>query len=272
MTKGLIGLSNNISANLQKIKVWANSFKKHSEGTVYLLCANSTKEELGAVSQLGIKAIPVTVENTWYINHKRLEHIANLLETLVEKHLIISDVFDVVFQGDPFSKLDFENYDIFVGQEGVLISEEPWNSDNINKIFPNQFPKCKPMPVVCSGIIAGKRGALIPFYRELFKLCEEGSNEHNIKDQAALHVMIANDKISKLKQFNLNDGWAMHCATSGPTNFFLSWGFNHALANKGLHVPVMENGVVKTNGQVYDIVHQFNRIPEWNQVLTQPYE
>ena len=272
MNKALIGLSNNVLTNLQKIKVWAFSFKKYSQGNVYLLCANSTKEELGEVSKLGIKAVPVTVEDTWYINHKRLEHIHSLLQTLTEKHILVTDVFDVVFQNDPFKKLNFDAHDVFVGQEGVLINEEPWNSDNIHKIFPDEFLKCKSMPVVCSGIIAGKKSSLIPLYDLLFKTCERGTNEHNIKDQAALHVLIANNQIPNLKQFTLNDGWVMHCATSGPTPYFKGWGFEHALANKNLHTPLLENGVVKTNGQEYDIVHQFNRIPEWNKILTSKYE
>jgi hypothetical protein len=272
MNAALIGLSNNLSSHISKVKVWAKSFKKHFDGNVYLLCANSTENEIEQVKQLGIIAVPVTVENTWYINHKRLEHIHNLILTIPEEHLIITDVFDVVFQNNPFQKLDFENYNVFVGQEGVLVSEEPWNADNINKIFPQQSHLCKNLPVVCSGVIAGKKQALIPLYKQMFELCEEGSNNHNIKDQAALHILIALDKIPKLKQFTLNDGWVMHCATSGPTQFFKSWGFDYALSKKGLHVPVLENGVVKTNNLVYDMVHQFNRVPEWNTILTSPYE
>ena len=272
MTKALIGLSNNISSNLNKVKAWSHSFKAHSAGSVYLLCANATPQEIELVTNLNIKAIGVTVEDTWYINHKRLEHISKLLSIIPEQQLIITDVFDVIFQGDPFAKLDFDNYDVFVSQEGVLVSEEPWNSDNINKIFPEEFLKCKPLPVVCSGIIAGKREALIPVYNQMFDLCEAGSNNHNIKDQAALHVLLANNKISNLKQLTLNDGWAMHCAAAGPTQFFEGWGFKHALINKGLHIPYFENGVVKTNGIVYDMVHQFNRIPEWHSILVAPYE
>jgi len=272
MEKALVGLSNNISAHLNKVKVWATSFKKYCNGTVYLLCANSNDDEIKAVTDLGITAVPVVVSDTWYINHKRLEHILNLFSTIPEQQLIITDVFDVVFQGDPFLKLDFNEHDVFVGQEGVLVSEEPWNSDNINKIFPEEYLKCKPLSVVCSGIIAGKKEALIPVYQQMFDLCEAGSNNHNIKDQAALHVLIANDKIPKLKQLNLNDAWAMHCAAAGPTAFFEGWGFKNALLNKNLHIPYMENGVVKTNGIVYDMVHQFNRIPEWNSILTSSYE
>ena len=54
---------------------------------------------------------------------------------------MVTDVFDVTFQGDPFIKMTDE-YDVFVGSEGVRINEEPWNRDVISKVFPEDLNIC----------------------------------------------------------------------------------------------------------------------------------
>lgn len=265
MKTALLGLSNNVSSNIEKIKTWNNSFKKYCDGEVILLCANSSEEDLKACESLGIKPVPVTVKDTWYINHDRLKHnYEYLLQSDIDL-FIVTDVFDVAFQGNPFTKLDTSNYDLFVSGEGVRVGQEPWNSSNINSIFPQHFEKCKPVEIINSGIIAGKREALVKLFKEMYDLCESGLNHHNIKDQAALIVMVANNQIEKLKIFNLDDGWAMHCAVAGPTQFFEGWGFKSLLM---YGIPYIQNGFIFTKqGQKYDIVHQFNRIPEWHEAI-----
>ena len=274
MSNVLLGLSNNISLNLNKIKVWSGSFKKHCpDGEVVLLCANSTPEDLKACEDIGVKAVLVEVKDEHTINHQRLIHIKDYLLQRDEKDLfLISDVFDVLFQTSPFDLYDLENHDVYVGEEGVDVHEEPWNFSNIGGLFPKALNLCLQHPVVCSGIIGGKRDALIKLYTRMYVMCEEEStNAHNIKDQAALIVMLAKNEVERVKIFKLKDGWSVHCAVAGPTQFFELWGFKNKLVSKGTPIPYMEDGVVKTERKAYAMVHQFNRIPEWNLLLTQPY-
>jgi hypothetical protein len=269
MKRVLLGLSNNIHLNKNKIKLWVNSFRQFCDDDIILLAANINDDDIATCEELNIKYKAVTIEDTWYINHKRLEHTLNyLIESDIDLFLI-TDVFDVAFQGNPFLKMDIDNYDVFVSGEGILVGQEPWNFDNINKIFPDEISKCINNEIICSGIIGGKREPLIKLYQRMFELCELGSNDHNIKDQAALIVMIANNEIDKLKVFNLDDGWAMHCAVAGPTQFFISWGFKN---NIKYGIPKLENNNITTSeGANYDIVHQFNRVPEWNNLLNEKY-
>jgi len=265
MKTSLIGLSNNVTNNIEKIKLWSNSFRRYCDGEVVLLCANSTTQDLKSCENLGIKPVEVVVKDTWFINHERLKHTVDYLTASNTDLFIATDVFDVVFQGNPFDNLDTSNYDLFVSGEGVNVGEEPWNSDNINKIFPESFQECKKTEVINSGIIAGKREALCNLLSRMYQLCETGSSAHNIKDQAALIVMVTKNQIDKLKIFNLDDGWAMHCAVSGPTQFFESWGFKHKIK---YGIPAMMDGyVVNKFGKKYDMVHQFNRVPEWHEII-----
>lgn len=268
MKRALLGLSNNISNNINKIIVWSQSFKKYCDEPVILLIANGTEADVCLCEAYGIKSFIVDIEDEHRIFHKRLEKIYNFLEKSDIDLFIITDVFDVVFQNNPFNKLDTTQYDIFVSGEGINVCHEHWNYNNINKLFPNELNKCLNNEVICSGIIAGKRLSLIQLYKNMFELCENSTNNDNIQDQAALIVLTYNNKIANLKVFNLNEAWAMHCAVAGPTQFFDAWNFR---TNLKYEIPYFQNGEVYTNNIKYDIVHQFNRVPEWNKIIIKQY-
>lgn len=272
MKKILIGLSNNITQNKQKIKVWAKSFRKYCDGEIALVAANTTQEDIQALQELKIEYFLVNEEETYFIYHKRLKHTEQFLRSSNADLFLITDVFDVVFQADPFVKMNTQDYDLFLTAEGILVSEEPWNADVIEKVFGNEIDSCRHQEIFCSGVIGGKKDALIKLYSMMYKKCKSGTDDHNIKDQAALILMLANNQVEKYQTFTLNDAWAMHCATSGPTEFFERWGMKNNIERR-YNVPTMIDSTVCTSdGRKFDIVHQFNRIPEWKQILTKDYE
>lgn len=275
MKKILAGFSNNIAQNKNKIRVWAESFRKYSEDEIILIAANTDEKDIQALEELDLNYHLVQEEDTYFIYHKRLKHTRDFLESYDADLFLITDVFDVVFQADPFAKIipQVFEYDLFLTSEGILISEEPWNGDVIQKVFGDEINSCLNNEILCSGVIGGKRDALIDLYNKMYEKCESGTNLHNIKDQAALILLVANNQINNYKIFSLNHGWAMHCATSGPTYFFEAWGLKNSLVRKGYGIPKLVDDIVYTEkGLIYDIVHQFNRITEWNEVLTKKYE
>lgn len=270
MKKGLLGVANNLRSNIQKVTLWSKSFRSVSDGEIVLLLANGTDDDIKVCEELGITSYLVTIEDEWFFNHKRLEHTLDFLRNTDIELFMITDVFDVVFQGDPFELMDLENYDVFAGGEGVDVNQEPWNMDNIGKIFPQYREYCIGKEIVNSGVIGGKRDALVPVYERMFNLCEEGSNDHNIKDQAAFIVMISRGEIPRFKMFNLDEGWAQHSAVSGPTEFFVKWGFNNNL--KYGHPQMVGNTVCTSEGVPFRIAHQFNRVPEWHHLINSKYD
>lgn len=274
MKKILTGLSNNITQNKQKIKVWAKSFRKYCDGEIVLIAANATDDDIKTCEELNIKYYLVEELDTWFINNKRLRHTKDFLEQSDGDVFLITDVFDVLFQSNPFEKMDLDNNDVFISREGILVCEEPWNADVINRVFPDEISTCMQTEIVCSGIIGGKKESLIKLYNKLDYMCENSLDGHNIKDQAALIIMVKNNEIDRLKNFSLDEGWAMHCQSAGPTQFFESWGLKNAIIRKGYGIPELkEDGVVYTqSGIKYDMVHQFNRVEEWKKIITKEYE
>lgn len=262
MKKMLLGLCDKAARNREKIRLWAESFRRHSEAEVVLLNANAKREDVWACETLGIRHVEVEIQDPRLINHKRLEHLSGFMKASDADVFLVTDVFDVAFQGDPFAKLDFGSHDVFVSGEGVGVDEEPWNSDNIGKLFPGERVDSE---VLCSGVIAGKRDSMVRLYERMFELCESAPDRHEIRDQAALIVMASKGEVGNLKILNLDDGWAMHCAVAGPTPFFEGWGFKDKIR---YGIPRMEGGsVVTADGRPYDIVHQFNRVPRWHDAI-----
>jgi hypothetical protein len=119
MKKILTGLSNNVTANKQKIKVWSESFRKHCDGEIILIVANASEDDLKTCDELNIKYYLVTELDTWRINHKRLIHTKNFIESSDGDLFLITDVFDVLFQSNPFEKMDINDYDVFISKEGI---------------------------------------------------------------------------------------------------------------------------------------------------------
>ena len=110
-------------------------------------------------------------------------------------------------------------------------------------------------------------------YEKMFSMCESSENGHNIKDQAALIIMIYNNEIENLKIFEPTEGWTLHCAIGGPTSVFEGWGFKNSLIKRyGGIAKLVDNELFTHTNLKYDIVHQFNRIPTWNNILVKDYE
>lgn len=274
MKKLLTGFCNNITQNANKIKYWATSFRKFSDGDIVLIASNINNEDEKILSKLNINYIKVIENDTWYIYHKRLKHQKEFIERSDADLFLVTDVFDVIFQGDPFQKMDTNNYDVFISKEGIKVMQEPWNGDVIKRVFPDHIHSCLETEIVCSGIIGGKKEALINLYGKMYDMCEKSLNGHNIKDQASLIILVKDNWIKNLKNFDLDEGWAIHCQSAGPTVFFEQWGLRKSLLNNKYGIPVMkEDGVIYTqSGIKYDIVHQFNRVKEWEKKIINNYE
>lgn len=182
MTKVLTGVSNNVAKNINKIKVWANSFKKQTGGDVVLIAADMTEEDRNILGANGIQFHEVTTDANLTINDSRLIHTANWIETSDYDLFMVTDVFDVCFQGDPFEM--FDHHDFYAASEGLIHTEEAWNLDVMNKAFPEWVDFIKPYEIVCSGVMGGRKETLVKTLRMQQELVDGALHGHDIRDQA----------------------------------------------------------------------------------------
>lgn len=270
--RALVGISNNISNNINKIKVWAHSYKKFAKDKdVVLIALNPSNEDKQLLEDNDIQYYEVVQTNTISVNDARLPIISNYLKQCEYHVVLLTDVFDVCFQDDPLRLLNFTENDIYVGSEGVLHREEPWNSDVMTKCFPQEVEELKDKEVLCSGVIAGKTDKVIELYDKMWDKIQTAIDGHDIKDQCVMNIIIHKNEIDRIGIKTLNQGWVCHLATSGPTSFLDAWGFGNILKER-YNLPKMVDRFVYTSQDIeFDIVHQFNRIPEWNEKIIKPY-
>jgi hypothetical protein len=290
MRKLLTGVCNNIVQNYDKIKLWKESFQEVTDGDVVLIAHNPTDEDVKALNRMGILYVNISDHSNETVNNSRLAVLSDFFRRYARSYqaALSTDVFDVVFKSDPFAKLDLTRYDLFVAGEGILHSEEPWNMDVMQKCFPSYVDGIKDKPIFCSGVIAGRPLALSSLFFDMVKLCMTSKKGHDIEDQAAMNIIINNNRQIntveqkgpelqyvepmenfkrlqleypkyRVKEFNLLDNWCIHLAVAGPTQFFEPWGFKQRIKDRYGITP---------NWEDFDIVHQFNRIPSINEKLT----
>lgn len=270
MKKVLTGVSNNVANNIDKIKVWANSFKKHvKDGEVVLIGADMNAQDINILGLNGIKFYAIESDAELTINDSRLIHTANWIENSPYDLFMVTDVFDVCFQADPFEL--FDDHDFYAASEGLIHTEEAWNLDVMNKAFPEYVDFIKPNEIICSGVMGGRKDALVKTLRMQQQLVDGALRGHDIRDQAALNILIYKNLIDNCKIFKPNEGWAVHCALSGPTFETNAWGLDKIHVRR-YGLPFLEDNVLKNpNGLTFKIAHQYNRITEWNQKITSQY-
>ena len=269
--KVLTGVSNNVAKHIDKIKVWSNSFKKHTSGDVVLIAANMTNEDRNVLELNDIKFYAIESDSGLTINDSRLIHTANWIENSPYDLFMVTDVFDVCFQGDPFEMMDINSYDFFTGSEGLIHTEEAWNLDVMKKAFPEHYDFIKPFEIICSGVMGGKKEAMVKTLRMQQELVNKALNGHDIRDQAALNILIYKNLVDRCRIFTPDEGWVVHCALSGPTFETGAWGLDKIHINR-YGLPVLDGNVLKNkHDQVFKIAHQYNRIPEWNEKITSQY-
>lgn len=270
MKKGLLGCVNNAFKNIDKIKVWATSFKEVSDGEICLVVINPTFDEINLLNTMEITVSPYYIETTETINNVRLQYQINTLRELDWEWVIVTDVFDVMFQDDPFNKV-IGDKDITIGSEGIYHNEEPWNLDVMQKSYPDKVNLVRNKFIYCSGVIGGKTKSIIELLTKMDNITMSGEKGHDIRDQAALNIILNEEPQWKINLLNPTDGWVLHCALGGPTQFYEQWGFKRHYQERWGEAELVDWVVINGQGQIFDIVHQFNRIPLWNTKLTQRY-
>jgi len=267
MRNVLTGCVNNVSQHLDKIKVWVRSFQEVSTDEICLIVINPTKEEEMILGEMGISIAPYKLKHDETVNNVRLQLEWETIKGLNADYVLVTDVFDVMFQDNPFTKI--VGKDITVGWEGVKHSEEPWNMDVLQKSYPHKTNDLRELMISCSGVIGGKKDKIVELLQMMDKMTM-GKGGHDIRDQAVLNIIIQEQKLN-ITTLTPSDGWVLHCAVGGPTNFYKDWGFQRHMIERFGEAKNIDGIITTQDDKIYDIVHQFNRIETWNKQLTTRY-
>jgi len=277
--------------SFDKIKYWVNSLDRSGfDGVKILLCYNipfEVAEELtkrkytifafGQNKQTGDLTYKHPVDRPFNICLDRFAHIPFFLRRLENtaqyRYIIATDVRDVVFQSNPSKWLE-ENMGhkkLNVACESIRYCDEDWGKNNMQLSFgPLIYDRMKDKTIYNAGTIAGEFDTMLDFMTNIFLSC--GGAPPNVAggggpDQAALNVLLDMMPYKKITNFAMSeDGYAAQLGTTGP----------QIAAKYGQHLtepsPVMiEDTVCTSLGTPFAIVHQYDRVPEWREIIERKY-
>ena len=183
------------------------------------------------------------------------------------RNVIATDLGDVIFQRDPspfLATLLQGEKSIVAGSEGILYADHPWNRENLLASFPAAATTLLPLPVYNAGVIAARRTAAVPLFREIHRLSV--SSACGNPDQVALNLLLQGPFRSQAVLARMQDGWAAHCGvTAAPAA--------PGTATRLLEPPPSFEGMVArlTDGTPACILHQYNRLPELGPRIARHY-
>jgi hypothetical protein len=275
--------------NFEQVKLWVNSLDRSGfEGLKVLLCYNIDFETAETLAEKGYTIFAfgrdddnrklVYQKDNFNICLERFAHIPFFLNKLSNKeqyrNIIATDVRDVVFQSNPSDWLEknLGDKEIVVSCESLRYKDEPWGKQNMYLSFgPLISEQMQERPIYNAGVIAGKFQTTLDLFQNIFLSC--GGAPVNVPggggpDQAGLNVLLNMKPYKDITKFTMSeDGWAAQLGTTADPSKMES--FKDFLLESQ---PKMIGDMVCTSvGTPHVIVHQYNRVPEWKEIIESKY-
>lgn len=226
------------------IQVFINSIKKNVKNTHVVFLTHDMSQEFEK-SLYPFEVIRIPADNVHLIMRDRFLAIHDYLARSNFQYVLLSDCKDVLFQGNPFSAINRENF-VWLCDEGLTHKESSWNA--MNQVIIQQDVKefqrdFMDAPVINAGLIMGSR-----------------ENIKNLSLMIWLHNQMTSHLVSE--QGNLN--YLQFFLTKDPVYEIKSpFNCNYALTGEavvqGKITPALHNGQVCLEDIPYLIFHQWDR-------------
>jgi|21_taG_2_1085346.scaffolds.fasta_scaffold00045_57 hypothetical protein len=274
-----------------QIQNWVNSLNQSGfEGDKILISYNSNQELVEKLTENGIEVYSmhadakgqrverfitnsgeVNASNAHLLVHNvRFFHMWQLLkqfqtEGRTFKRIIHTDVRDVIFQNNPSDWLDMNmRSEIVSPSESVKYWDEPWNRDNFRRSFGDVtfMFQAHEMLVSNVGSFAAKYDTGIDLCLHIYLLTV--GQWHT--DQPAFNLIVNTVYKDRTQWAGTKEHWAAQIGALIEAR--------PKLGDAVLEpAPTMnEDGlVVNENGNVFPLLHQYERVPGWYDKLTEKY-
>ena len=270
----------------EKIKPWVNSLDRCGfDGLKVMICYNVDYDVVEELTKRNYTifafrknddAKKFEYRENFSIVVERFLHLWYFLKEFKGqyRYIITTDVKDVVFQTNPSTWLEqnIGNKEINVACESIKYCDEDWGTQNLYKSFgPLIHNYCEQNLIYNAGTISGKFDTMIDLFLNIYMVCN-GTN-HFIDggggpDQAALNVLLSMKAYKEITNFAMSeDGYAAQLGTTGPQ-------VANKYANKLIEPsPILINDMICTSkGIPFSIVHQYDRVPTWKEMIEKKYD
>jgi len=275
----------------EDVKPWTESLKKTGfDGKVFIVVYDNNVELMEYFKENDFYVLHAHQRGLYNVATQRFEDYNHILSSDLCKDVdlvIHTDIRDVFFQENPdvWLRKNLENYQILATAEGVKFKHEDWNGDGMQKQYGKAiYDKLANVETLCSGIIAGRKEGLISLFDTILELSWYSEDPGGFVDQHFYNVAIRfiYDEVTKI--IPADSPWCLNCGTmvaipfntpewsTGPRTPYNSY----ERIRKGTYVENMlvdlpyidsENLVCTPKGEVYPIVHQYDRYQPWKELL-----
>ena len=254
-----------------QLKPWAESISESGfTGDKILIVGDASPETISELEKQNFKIIPLPRINA-PIHVARFIAIYDYLKDCWQdyRYVLTTDVRDVYFQSDPMLWIEKNLHDkkLVAVSEGLAYQDEPWGDQNLLETYgPYIYQLFKSMTIYNVGVFAGTSEFVKDLCLNIF-LSAIG-RPIPIVDQAVFNMLIQTESYKSVVLFaDQKDGFACHAGTvADPLKMEM---FRPKLIEGE---PLFENGIVKTSlGETFSIVHQYDRVPEWQSYIGKKY-
>ncbi len=185
------------------------------------------------------------------------------------RYVVTTDTRDVIFQRNPFEWLEANlapnEHQIVAPSEGLKYVNEPWGADNMHRGYgPNVGPSTQEYEIFNVGTIAGEAEAIKDLSLLLYSM---GENRYIPNDQSSFNLLV-NGCLLDVVKTRMIDPWACECGTMmDPSKLpnFLPYllGERPEIGSDDL--------VYTAKGELYYMVHQWERVPELKPIISARY-
>ncbi len=198
---------------------------------------------------------------------ERFHHIYEFIKELNYDHIITTDIKDVIFQLDPtrFVDNDSPNY-LLVGGEGLNIEHETWGFENLsNSVGFEEAKRIQSKEVLNVGVLIGSACA-IKTILHFISTCAIGRSDP-IADQAMFNWVAHNSLLNiQLRITTYDRADIVHLGTLLDPRVEDAYSVHHIHGK----LPYFKDGqYYNAAGQLYAIVHQYDRVPTNSVVISE---
>lgn len=272
----IIGCSTNY--DWSKLKYWVNSVNRSGfKGDKVLILMNCDKETTQKVLDSGFTIIAFSQdeeknlvhESKMVVHVERFLHIYNFLKEKQYRYVITTDVKDVIFQKDPVTWLEenLSDKNCVFSSESIRYEDEPWGNENLLQTFgPMIHDHFKSNEIFNVGVLAGKHNAIRDLCINIVMSCV--NRPIPICDQSTFNFLVSMEPYKSMNLYaRSEDGWACQLGTTADPSKLDS--FKPKLLEA---LPTFSEGnVVTSQGKVFTIVHQYDRVPDWRKIIESKY-
>ena len=255
------------------IKPWVESFEDvNTTADKVLIVGNTTQETIDELQSKGWELVPMSEGQAHVV---RFLDIYNYLKEHWQKYqyVVTTDVRDIVFQADPFEYLRDElgdldmGFSLVCGSECLKYKDEPWGDQNLRETYGDYIWNLYRDETIYN---VGVLGGTSEYIKDLALNIVINSVNRPIKicDQAVFNMLL-NTQPYKDAVFkaDMTNAWACQAGTvADPSKI------EYFRPNLLEPEPVWKDGKAYTShGALITILHQYDRVPEWNDHIQQKY-